>query len=255
MSGRTPVLWQYTFSNFNEKARWALDFKGIEHERRSLMPGGPRAMWFSLRGTVPVLDLDGRRIVDTTRIIDALEQLRPEPRLYPANPDERERALALEDFFDEHAGHELRRAAFQEMAGAADYRASLLATGRGAPTRALLRALLPVAMVYARRRYRIYPEDAAIAKTKVAAALDRIEAERGGGRYLVGERFSVADLTAAALLFPLANPPQLQYPFPQPPPPALGRWLESLAGHPAVAWIADMYREHRGSSMAVGAAR
>jgi glutathione S-transferase len=251
----SPLLWQYTFSNFNEKARWALDFKEIEHRRRSLMPGGPRAMWFSLRGTVPVLDLDGRRIVDSTRIIEALERSKPEPALYPADPGERERALALEEFFDEHAGHEMRRVAFHELRDEPSYQVALLATDRGAPTRTILRTMLPGAMVYARRRYRIYAQDAEIGKTKLVAALDRIEAERAGGPYLVGERFSVADLTAAALLFPLANPPELQYSFPQPPPPQLAQWLESVAEHPAVGWIAGIYRDHRGSSAAIDGAR
>ena len=78
-----PVLWQYNFSNFNEKARWALDFKRVSHVRRSLLPGGPRAIAYSLRGTLPVLDLDGERIVDSTRIIAALERRFPQPALYP----------------------------------------------------------------------------------------------------------------------------------------------------------------------------
>ena len=26
VSDELPVLWQYSFSNYNEKARWALDF-------------------------------------------------------------------------------------------------------------------------------------------------------------------------------------------------------------------------------------
>ena len=107
-----PVLWQYNFSNFNEKVRWALDFKRIAHVRRSLLPGGPRAMLFSLRGTLPVLELDGERIVDSTRIIEALERRYPERPLYDADADERQRALELEDFFDEEVGHELRRAVF-----------------------------------------------------------------------------------------------------------------------------------------------
>ena len=34
-----PVLWHFTFSHFAEKARWALDFKGVPHVRRALVPG------------------------------------------------------------------------------------------------------------------------------------------------------------------------------------------------------------------------
>src|SRR5271165_73049 len=204
-----PVLWHYNFSNFNEKARWALDFKGVSHVRRSLLPGGPRAMAFSLRGTLPVLDLDGERIVDSTRIIAALERRNPQPRLYPSDRVQRSAALALEDFFDEEAGHELRRAGFYEWRTSPRFVSRLLTTGRGRATRAFMRATLPGAMVYARRRYRIYPVDAGQARVKLMAALDRIISELQPSGYLVGESFSVADLTAASLLFPLAMPAEL----------------------------------------------
>ena len=211
----TPVLWQYNFSNFNEKARWALDFKRVSHVRRSLLPGGPRAMAFSLRGTLPVLDLDGKRIVDSTRIIAALERRFPVPALYPDDPLERTAALELEEFFDEEAGHELRRAGFYEWRASPRFVSDLLTTGRGRTTRALMRVMLPGALVYARRRYRIYPADAERARIKLTAALDRIITEQKPSGYLVGESFSVADLTAAALLFPLAMPVELQYPYPE----------------------------------------
>jgi glutathione S-transferase len=247
-----PVLWQYNFSNFNEKARWALDFKGIPHTRRSLLPAGPRAMLFSVRGTLPVLDLDGERIVDSTRIIEALERRYPEPPLYPRNDAERQRALELEDFFDEEAGHELRRAAFYELRDNPDYVSALLTTGRGPRTRRVFRtfASLPGAMVYARRRYKIYPSDAEEGRAKVAAALDRIMAELQPSGYLVGSEFSVADLTAASLLFPLAWPSELQYRYPDPP--ELGR-MEPLTRHSAVDWIKEIYRGHRASSKEIAA--
>src|SRR5262249_44594876 len=101
MASAVPVLWQFRQSHYNEKARWALDWKRIRHERRSLLPGlhVPRVMWMTLQKSVPVLVLDGRAIADSTRIIAAVEALRPEPPLYPAAPAERRRALELEEFF------------------------------------------------------------------------------------------------------------------------------------------------------------
>jgi len=243
-----PVLWQYNFSNFNEKARWALDFKSVPHVRRSLLPGGPRAMAFSRRGTLPVLDLDGERIVDSTSIIAALERRFPRPALYPNDSRERTAALELEEFFDEEAGHELRRAGFYEWRSSPGFVSDLLTTGRGRAARALIRSTLPGALVYARRRYRIYPADAERARGKLNAALDRIMAELKPSGYLVGESFSVADLSAAALLFPLAMPAEVQYPYPK-----LPDWgaLRPHAEHAAVDWIRDMYRRHRGPSSAM----
>src|SRR5439155_124476 len=84
----------------------ALDWKGIAHVRRSLLPGFhvPRVLWMTGQKALPVLIVDGETIHDSTRIIERLERLRPEPALYPADDAERRRALALEDFFDEELG-------------------------------------------------------------------------------------------------------------------------------------------------------
>src|SRR5690242_17807614 len=105
-----PVLWHFTVSHFNEKARWALDFKRLPHVRHALLPGFHFVRVLRLTGqtAVPVLVLDGQAIHDSTRIIAALEHARPEPPLYPAQESDRARALALEDFFDEELGPSIR---------------------------------------------------------------------------------------------------------------------------------------------------
>jgi len=207
----------------------------------------PRALLFSLRGTLPVLDVDGQRLVDSTRIIATLEDRYPQPPLYPADPTERERALEIEDFFDEQAGHDVRRALFFEQRGNPEYLSAFLTTGRGAITRGLYRGLmsLPGSMSYAVRRYRFYGPDAERSEKQIVNALDRIAAEQGSEGYLVGSGFTVADLTAAALLYPLAWPPELQYDYPDPPD---SRLLKSLQQHPGLAWVREMYRRHRGAS-------
>src|SRR6202023_1421161 len=60
------ILWHIEISHYNEKARWALDLKGVGHERRALVPGYHMAVALALtRGrcyTTPILELDGRRI-------------------------------------------------------------------------------------------------------------------------------------------------------------------------------------------------
>jgi glutathione S-transferase len=246
VTDRLPVLWQYSFSNFNEKARWALDLKRVPHRRRSLLPGSPRALAFGARGgTLPVLDLEGKRISDSTRIIEALERRHPDPPLYPASPEERTRALELEDFFDERAGHEVREIGFWGARNNPEYLSAFVATGHGAVARTLQRAMFPLGWRYARRRYHWSEETVEQARKTVEAALDRIEAEVGAGGYLVGDGFTVADLTGAALLYPLAWPAELQYSFPDPPMP---EFLDGLSEHPAVEWVSEMWRRHRGGS-------
>jgi Glutathione S-transferase, N-terminal domain len=72
-----PVLWQLEVSHYNEKVRWALDYKHVPHIRRSLLPGLHALKAKRLTGdtsTTPVLTLDGRSIGDSTRIIAAIEE-------------------------------------------------------------------------------------------------------------------------------------------------------------------------------------
>ena len=248
-----PLLWQYSFSNFNEKARWALDHKRIPHRRRSLLPMGPRSLWFSRGdGTLPVLDMDGQRILDSTRIIAALEERHPDPTLYPADPGEREHALALEDYFDEHTGHDVRRVGFIEWRDVKGFGAKVFTAGQPAAVRfgvqRLESVLRPVLWRLSDRRYGFDRESFERSRAAILAALDRIEAERGGGDYLVGGSFTVADLTAAALLYPLAWPPEYQYDLPDRPP---SPFLDSVQGYPAVEWIRGIWRRHRGESAEV----
>src|SRR4051794_37684197 len=112
-----PVLWHLKVSNYNEKARWALDYKRIPHVRRAVVPGRHARIAAKLSGgtTLPVLVLDGRAVGDSTRIIAALERCHPEPPLYPSDPAERARALELEDFFDEQLGPHSRLLALHHM--------------------------------------------------------------------------------------------------------------------------------------------
>ena len=39
MTANDIELFQFTYSHYNEKARWAFEFKGIEHTRTNLLPG------------------------------------------------------------------------------------------------------------------------------------------------------------------------------------------------------------------------
>src|SRR5207247_9285630 len=91
----------------------------------------------------------------------------------------------------------------------------------------------------------------AAAPARVRAGLDRIVAELEPPGHLVGDAFSVADLTAAALLSPIVLPPEFPYPPPGPRPQHLLALRASLEGHPAFRWVLETYRRHRGTSAAI----
>src|SRR5829696_797799 len=81
----------------SHSARLMLEHKGIDHKVVWLLPG----MWPALlrtrgfrSGTVPALKMNGRRVQGSVLISRALEQIKPEPALFPSDPEQR---LAVED--------------------------------------------------------------------------------------------------------------------------------------------------------------
>jgi len=242
-----PVLWQFTASHFNEKVRWALDWKGMAYERRSLLPGLhlPRALLVSRQRSVPVLVLDGAATADSTRIIEALERRRPDPPLYPAEARDRDRALALEEFFDEELGPHIRRAFFHEVLHDADYVSALFTQDSSPLARRFYRAIFPGVRAVMKMDMRIDAGRAAASRAKVEAALERIEREVGPSGHLVGDRFTVADLSAAALFVPLVQPPEFPYAWPAPIPEPAARWRAALAPRRGFRWVEETYRRYR----------
>jgi glutathione S-transferase len=249
----TPLLWHIPLSHFNEKVRWALDYKRIAHRRQVLGADYLIRAWRATgRGTLPILFLDGRAIGDSTHIIAALEERYPEPPLYPGDADARQRALALEDYFDEQLGPALRAAMITPLfRHDPDLALRVLTTGMRHKAYPMLRPLVRVFPAFYRFRHKISAAKLDADRATVNAALDRIEQERQGRAYLVGDMFTVADLTAAGMLSPLLQPPELQYPLRIELPPYLQDYRATLLQHPATQWAAGIYRLHRGRSAEV----
>lgn len=244
-----PVLWHIEVSHFSEKARWALQFKGVQHERRAPPPGLhiPAALWLTRgrSGTLPILDINGQRFADSTAIIAALEERVPDPPLYPADPRERERALELEDYFDRRLGPAIRRVVWHELRGDPERLGSVAAQAAPALSGS---AAIPYARLLAvgtGLRYGARSERAARrAKSGVLAVLDRLEAELDDREYLAGDRFTVADLTAASLLYPLVLPEQAPKQVREMPE-RYERLRTSLAGRRGYRWVQEIYATHR----------
>jgi glutathione S-transferase len=114
-----------------------------------------------------------------------------------------------------------------------------------------LRPLVRVFPFFYRFRHRISDARLDADRATVHAALERIERERQGRVHLVGDAFTVADLTASAMLSPLLQPPGLQYPMGIELPPYLADYRATVLQHPAAQWALEVHRRHRGSSAAV----
>jgi glutathione S-transferase len=245
-----PVLWHLKVSNYNEKARWALDYKGVPHVRRALDPGRHRETAKRLAGgkTFPVLVLNGEPIGDSTAIIEALERCYPEPPLYPTDPEARRRALEIEDFFDEELGPHARLLVIHHMLPDGNLTLGAFFPDLKGIRRLALRAMFPLG----RRRFiaalRINERSVELAWKKVRAAGERFRAELQPSGYLVGDSFTVADLTLAALVGPLVAPEQFPYPQPQRGHPLLAPLRAVLSESGLLEWTREIYARHRGVS-------
>ncbi len=251
----TPVLWHLKASHYNEKARWALDHKRVPHVRQAAVPGRHAEVAERLGAgrTLPVLVLDGRAIGGSARIIDELELRHPDPPLYPADPADRRRALALEEYFDEQFGPELRLVVMNRMLSKPGIMLGAFVPEVRGPRRVVARLTFPAI----RRRIRASLE---INRLSVERAFERIEVvgrlfsdELQPNGYLVGDGFTVADLTMAALCAPAVAPEQFPYPQPQRDHPLFDPVREALGAHGLVEWTRETYARHRGSSAEIAA--
>lgn len=205
----SPRLVTIPYSHYCEKARWALERGGITYVEETHAPifAWRGALGAGKRRTVPVLVADDGLVVDESTDILRWVDLhgRPPEPYFSADLPEVETLVSM---FDRRLGPATRRVGyFHVLRGDRAYVREVLATdvpaweARG--VRALGR-LLPAAI-----RFGLKIDEAGVARSK--AAIDEILAtvnERlaDGRRTLVGERFTAADLTFAALAAPLVMP-------------------------------------------------
>jgi glutathione S-transferase len=250
-----PVLWHLKPSNFNEKARWALDCKGVPHVRRAVEPGRHVAVAKKLTGerTLPIVEFDGEPIGDSTRIIQELERRWPERPLYPGDRDERRHALELEDFFDEELGPYVRLLVMYYLPQEPGVWLDAFLPDAGAPRRSVVRAGFPLVRRVLRSQFGINEQTVEQAHEKIRAAGRRLRDEVGPSGYLVGETFTVADLALAALSAPAVAPEQFPYSQPHRDHPVLAPLRETLHEAGIVDFTREMYARHRGSSAEIAA--
>lgn len=250
MTMTPPRLLHFHISHYNEKVRWALDHKGWPHVREALVPGFHilRVRSLTGRNELPVLVLDGVPLAGSSRILEEIERLRPNPPLFPEDPAARARARTIEKFFDDEVAPDVRRLFWSTyLARPADC-ARMATHGFSAVTRTAWRAFLPLARPLFRRNLGIDAVRIRRARERLGSYFDRLESEIGPSGYLVGDRFSVADLAAAAIMTAIIRPPEFPYPLPEPWPPELVELCRSVSDRAGFRWVLGVYARHRGTS-------
>jgi len=215
-------------SPFSERVRWALELKGLAYRRTPYVPVAGEEEHKRKTGiaTAPVLLADGEVIGDSDHALEWLEAHHPVPALVPADPRRRAQVRAWE----------------------------LLATEVLAPAARLVMIgrfkamnVQPLADHFT-VKYHWNEADEARVDRLLHTILPDLAAAVASAPYLVGDRFTRADLTVAAMLTPtLGLPPDDLF--------AMDAGMRAMFGTPFGAdpslaqlheWRDRTYRQHRG---------
>lgn len=180
-------------------ARLMLERKGIDYKRVDLVPVVSKVVLRAARFpgvTVPALKLDGRRVQGTRAIAEALEELRPDPPLWPADQAKRAKVDELERWADGQLQEIPRRALWWALRQDKSPLASYSEGARlGVPVGFAVKTAAPIVALAARFN-KATGDQVRADLSDLPAALDRVDAAIAEGT-IGGDEPNVADYQVA----------------------------------------------------------
>ena len=176
-----------------------LEHKGIDYKRTDLLPviskGVLRAVGFS-GVTVPALKVDGEKVQGSRPIARELDRLRPEPPLFPADPEKRAAVEEAERFGDEELQHPIRQILWWGIKRDKEPLRSYSDGARiGMPIGLAMKTAAPIVSLSARFN-EATDENTRAALEKLSGLLDRVDSYVESG-VLNGEKLNAADFQIA----------------------------------------------------------
>lgn len=245
----TPVLYVFNISHYCEKARWALEYFGIEHEARHVMPGAHRLIAKKLgarRGSVPFLQTGDGVIAGSSAIIDWCEihNAGKRPSLSGADPAA---VRATEKRLDDVVGVHVWRFYYSDalLTAPAAVR-PIFSNGLPISQRAVVTLgwsrMVPMMI----RGMDLGIEQGLQSRALIEAELDWLDGLLADGRpFLHGDQWTRADLTAAALLGPLAAPKEHPMTAKAFFPSGVRQAMKDWEKRPTLQFVGRMYSTHR----------
>jgi glutathione S-transferase len=221
------ILITVPLSHYCEKARWGLDRVMLPYREEPHAPLLSRlATKRNEGGTVPVLVHGGRRFIDSTDILVHADEVCGGDLLYPRDAALRSEVEALVEWFDAKLGPHSRRWVYAQLLPQAKLLRSVWSRRLPRLEAALIPVITPLVLPLVRATYKITPQSVLSSLERVRDAFRKVGDLLGDGRrFLVGGRFTAADLTFAALSAPVLLP------------------LECRAANPALEEVSTAMRE------------
>jgi glutathione S-transferase len=250
-------------SHYNERARWALDRFELAYDEVPYMPmlhAGPiavallpagkgRSDRISTRLSTPVLIADGQTIADSGAIVAWVSRRFGDRR---TSLHWTPRAAELEQQFADRLGADTRRLVYRYLLDDVEGMRELAERNVPRSQARLFIALLPAIRRTIRDKLHVDDEHTGRSLVRIDEAFAAVGDRLADGRpYLLGDRFSAADLGFAALAAPaLLVQPSEGYGAWLPPvdrtPPAFAAIVRRLRDTPAGRFALRMFAEERG---------
>ncbi|MBD1935780.1 glutathione S-transferase family protein [Microcoleus sp. FACHB-68] len=121
-------LYQFELSQYSEKVRLMLDYKGLAYRKIEVTPGVGQLEVYRLSGQrqLPVLKDGNIVIADSTEIAKYLDQQYPDRPMIPTAPKERALCLLMEEWADESIGVKSRKVLFNGLSQDQRFRSAML---------------------------------------------------------------------------------------------------------------------------------
>jgi len=239
------TLYQFVISHYCEKIRWALDFKELDHRVKNLLPGPHIISARKLAGdsAVPILVHNEKVIRNSSDIITYLDATFPQHALTPIREDLRREAMQWEQYLEKEVGIHIRRYCYHTLLQHPSVLIPLFTQDGAWYGTAMYRIIFPKLRKIMRQVMNINVRTAQLSRERVERAIDKLNARLQGRRYLVGDQFTRADLTAASLLAPLCRPEKYGLNWPERFPEELEDMVD--VNRHKISWVEELYRKHR----------
>jgi glutathione S-transferase len=243
---KTYRLITISVSHYCEKARWALTKLQIPFVEEAHMPPFHRLATGRVGGkSTPVLVTDAGAFTDSTDILKYIDSIAPaKAKLYPTDPEQRRQVEELEDLFDSQLGPATRCWGYFYVVNDYNFMKSRWCQGVPSVERVLFPVVFPLMRKVVRQSYNITPESVAKAYEQIKSIFEKVSELLADGRtYLVGDNFSAADLTFAALAAPVVQPQEhvIKRSRLQEFPPKMASEIRAFRETPAGAFVLRLY--------------
>ena len=238
-------LYQFPLSHFCEKARWALDFKGLEYEKVNIVPGPHFKVLKKLgfeNSTVPLIIDDEKTVQGSSEIITYLDEKYPEKLLTPKDENLKQEALDWESFVDEEIGPHIRRCFYYILLKYKSTVVSYLSYNCAWHSKILLTFIFPILKKKMTESMSINLGTNEESKIKLHDALNQLSGYLSDRKFLVGDSFTRADLAAASLVAPAFRPQKYGF-HPKDTPTELQELADDIRQR--APWLPEMYENYR----------